>query len=240
MLFRYPEQKQYVLEQHERTLPNLLFPCCFNFIRVKGKLVSVKQAALPSEINWHNHEVESRRKHLCRVFVKVACLLIIAAAEGIIFGLLYLTFKKSQTGIKQLDEYISPVLSLAIGVINLALYRLLTLVSRYEYRATTLEDKVSVTSKVVISIFLNSGVMLLFAYFILDLKSVWVANGFIDTMTFSYLLVTFMPHVLAYINVSVFVKALQRLRLRCSSRKLEDISQATANAIHERPEVEIY
>lgn len=182
--------------------------------------MSIKHAALPSEINWHNHEVESRRKHILRLVVKVGCLLLIAVAEGVIFGLLYLTFKKSQTGIQQLDEYISPVLSLAIGLINLALYKVLTLISRYEYRATTLEDKVSATSKVVISIFLNSGIMLLFAYFILDLKSVWVANGFIDTMTFSYLLVTFMPHVLAYLNFDVIVKAFQRLKLRCSSRKL--------------------
>lgn len=197
-----------------------MFGCCYNFVRVKGKSVSIKHAALPSEINWHNHEVESRRKHILRFVVKVGCLLLIAVAEGVIFGLLYLTFKKSQTGIQQLDEYISPVLSLAIGLINLALYKVLTLISRYEYRATTLEDKVSVTSKVVISIFLNSGIMLLFAYFILDLKSVWVANGFIDTMTFSYLLVTFMPHVLAYLNFDVIVKAFQRLKLRCSSRKL--------------------
>ena len=95
--------------------------------------MSIKHAALPSEINWHNHEVESRRKHILRLVVKVGCLLLIAVAEGVIFGLLYLTFKKSQTGIQQLDEYISPVLSLAIGLINLALYKVLTLISRYEY-----------------------------------------------------------------------------------------------------------
>lgn len=78
----------------------------------------------------------------------------------------------------------------------------------------------SVTSKVVISIFLNSGVMLLFAYFIIDVNSVWVANGFIDTMTFSYLLVTFMPHVLSYANLDFLVKFIQRTKLKCSSRKL--------------------
>lgn len=164
----------------------------------------------------------------------LVCVLLIAAAEGAIFGLLYLTFKRFKTGVAQIDEYISPVLSIAIGLINTILYRVLTAVSRFEFRATTLEDKASITWKIIVSIFLNSGVLLLFAYFILDLNSVWVANGFIDTMTFSYLLVTFMPHFFSYINIDFIVKLFCRIRVRCGIKKF---TQSQANTIYERPTV---
>lgn len=92
---------------------------------------------------------------------------------------------------------------------------------------------VSIVRKVTLSVFLNSGVMLLFAYFILDLSSIWVYDGFVDTISYSFLFSTVLPQLYKYCNWGMLKGYYRRWRLRKGNIP-EGMTQAEANQVFER------
>lgn len=73
-----------------------------------------------------------------RVLIQAATILAIFFGEAIVFLMLYIWFKYIR-GDTSTDTYISPLISLLISLINTLLYQLLSHLTLYEYRPTTLE-----------------------------------------------------------------------------------------------------
>ena len=70
-----------------------------------------------------------------------------------------------------------------------------------EKQPTILEEMISYTCKLTVLVFMNSGVILLLAYLILDMGSVWIYNGFVDTLTYSLLFAVVLPHLCKYCSL---------------------------------------
>lgn len=112
----------------------------------------------------------------------------------------------------------------------------MTYMTRYEYRPTKLEQYTSMAKKITVCVFLNTGVMLLLAYFIIDLTSVWIYNGFIDTMSYSFLFSIVLPQLYKYADWDALKKRYGRWRV---GRGLK-ISQQEANSYFEREEIKLH
>jgi hypothetical protein len=56
----------------------------------------------------------------------------------------------------------------------------------------------------------------MFAYFILDLNSIWVSNGFIETMSYSFMIAIAMPHIIRFLNFDFIKKMYQQLKVKFS------------------------
>lgn len=97
---------------------------------------------------------------------------------------------------------------------------------------------VSIVSKVTFSVFLNSGVMLLFAYFMLDLGSIWIYNGFVDTISYSFLFAIVLPHVYKYCGWGLVKGWYGRWRLRREGGQgkveVTGVTQLQANSVFEK------
>lgn len=85
--------------------------------------------------------------------------------------------------------------------------------TQYEHRPTKLEQYVSMAKKITVCVFLNTGVMLLLAYFIIDLTSVWIYNGFIDTMSYSFLFSIFLPQFYKFADWDAIKKRYYRWKI---------------------------
>lgn len=112
---------------------------------------------------------------------------------------------------------------------NLILQKVLSILSKYEFRPTTLEEYVSVSVKKTIAIFLNSGIILLFVYLILNRSSIWITNGFVDTITLSFIYCLIVPHVLKYFDIDILVSGVRRLIMNSNPKQMP---QAEANKVY--------
>lgn len=74
--------------------------------------------------------------------------------------------------------------------------------------------------KKVIAIFLNSGIILLFVYLILNKTSIWITNGFVDTVTLSFIYALIVPHVLKYIDYDIIVSGIRRLMMNSNPQQM--------------------
>ena len=231
MIFSYCWQLEYLVSRHEKTILRMLFPWCYNFIRLGKKRVYVTRAAMPGEIHWMNHHIKIDRKRCFRILIGLACMILIIAGQGGVFWLLYYWFTYRTRIDSQSQEYVSFLVSGMVVVVNLILQKVLSVLSKYEFRPTTLEEYVSITAKKTVAIFLNSGIILLFVYLILNTSSIWVANGFVDTLSYSFIYCLFLPHLLKYINYDVLVSSFRRLKMNGNP---PEIPQAEANKVFER------
>jgi hypothetical protein len=56
--------------------------------------------------------------------------------------------------------------------------------------------------------------MLLGAYFIVNLNTVWQTNGFVDTISYTFIYAIFTPHVLKYVNLYNILKLHSYLKIK--------------------------
>ena len=95
--------------------------------------MDLSMAPLPSEILWENHHLKGRHKIRNRVVIYLLTLLVLFAAECIIFVILYFWFTDGQRVNPTWETYISGLVSALIVLINFFLYYLFIFVSKFEY-----------------------------------------------------------------------------------------------------------
>ncbi len=146
--------------------------------------------------------------------------------------MLYFWFKNGDST-SDLSTYISSLVSAFITGINFLLYEIFLFISKFEYRSVMMEDQISRSVKIIISACLNSGLLLLGAYFILDLQSLWHQNGFVDTISYTFVYAIFTPHFLKYINVYNCIKLYRYFKVKGGN---SNYTQKMANLYFEKPE----
>jgi hypothetical protein len=62
--------------------------------------------------------------------------------------------------------------------------------------------------------------MLLGAYFIVNLNTVWQTNGFVDTISYTFIYAIFTPHVLKYVNLYNILKLHSYLKIKSGDANL--------------------
>ena len=123
---------------------------------------------------------------------------------------------------------------MVISLVNSCLYKLFSHLNELEKQPTLLEERVSSACRLTALMFVNSGAMLLIAYLITDLGSIWVYNGFVDTISYSFLFSIVLPQLYKYFSIDVLRGWHQRTKARKSGFPPRT-TQQEANKIFERP-----
>lgn len=114
--------------------------------------------------------------------------------------MLYFNFRK---GTPQLDSFICPLISLSISFTNTCLWKVSAYLDGLEKQSSVVEQMSSSACKLCVMNFVNSGIMLFLAYIIFDPSSIWVYNGFIDTLSYSFLFAIILPQLYTYCSLDV-------------------------------------
>lgn len=132
-----------------------------------------------------------------------------------------------------LEQYISGLISLFMVVVNFILYHFFILISDCESRGLCLEDQISKSIKIIFTVFLNEGILLFCAYYIIELPTMWVYNGFVDTLSYAFIFDIVFPHLVKYINLHNITKLYYYSRIHYTN---PPYTQKMANTYYEKME----
>lgn len=81
--------------------------------------------------------------------------------------------------------------------------------------------------------FLNEGILLFCAYYIIELPTMWVYNGFVDTLSYAFIFDIVFPHLVKYINLHNITKLYYYYRIHYTN---PPYTQKMANTYYEKME----
>lgn len=65
--------------------------------------------------------------------------------------------------------------------------------------------------------------MLLGAYFIVSLNTIWEYNGFVDTITYTLIYAIITPHIFKYVNLYNILKLHSYIKIKTGNAKLTQV-----------------
>ena len=233
----------------------------FNFFRYKilrctpakndaryweGKRVYVERAAEPLDVFWENLSVSTVDRVIKQMKTMTITVLILVAVFFVNLALSYfkqfLEDQARERGDDPTDillmivRVITFLTSLVVVAINVFLGRIVRILSAKEYHSTYTKYHLSVSFKLVLAMFVNTGLIPLFVN--LGKENWFNSSGLIVDIFYNTLSVAFISPLMYLINPNVAIKKIKQWVERAKGEKSK-MSQRQANALFEGPPLDM-
>jgi hypothetical protein len=207
----------------------------------EGQRVFLERAAEPGDIYWENLSVTTLERVQKSFYTNLIALGCLVVAFGINLGLSILkdTFddnEGSSTSATTVIRFISVMTSFVVVAINVALGRVVRILSAYEKHETYSKYHLSVAVKLTSALFINTGIIPLFVNF--GRENWFKSGGLMDDIFWNTFTISFISPFVYLFNPVYFVKKIQ---IWLEERKGENskMTQRQANTLYEGPALDM-